>query len=236
MLCLVSAAVWYIQMPKSARLPTLVDLESKSDIDSPYASDSQDTSKHLRRIKKLRASLSQRDRLNNLAQQYRSLENEDAPSTFDHVPEQKEWRIAWREEEQDADWTKRMEKKVKEKARSDLVGKVKIFNLSCRETICRMHLQFEDEIDAETFTSAKQDPDMRYEYRLLNPDDENGDQNQRDKKYNYELLVQRPRPQNLPKRDYSEESSTSSSATGVVSAGSGQNVIQENVIREELGN
>ena len=231
-LCLVSAAVWYTWRPESTKLPTLVNLESKSDIDSPDAFESPGTSKPIHRIKKLRELLSQSDRINNLAQQYPHLEDEDAPSTFDRIPEQKEWRVAWRDEEQDDDWTKRMEKNVKEKARSDLVGKVKIFNLSCHETICRMHLQFEDEIDAETFISAKQDPDMRYEYRLLNPDDETADNDQREKKYNYELLVQRPRPQNLPKRDYSVESNTPSPAAGVVLAGAGQDVVQENVIRE----
>ena len=215
-LCLVSAAVWCILMHGSTKPPASVDLESTSDIDLPYAAERLGNPKGFSRHKELRQLLSQNSRLNDLAQKYRSLEDEDAPSTFDHVPEQKEWRLAWREEGQDDDWTNRMEKEVKEKARSDLVGKVKIFNLSCHETICRMHLQFEDEMDAETFISAKQDPDMRYEYRLLNPDDENQDKNQEEKKYNYELLVQRPRPQNLPKRDHPVESNTPALAAGVV--------------------
>ncbi len=140
----------------------------------------------------------QRDVAGRLISQRRSQDDmsEDPQGTFDNIPEQGEWRVTWINEDQDDEWTKRMKEEVNEKARSLLTGKVESDNLSCRETVCRMHLQFEDMLDAQTFTSAEHDPDLRYEYRLLNPDRE--EESPPGKKYNYEVLVKRLRPKNLP--------------------------------------
>lgn len=109
-------------------------------------------------------------------------------SNEDNIPEQQVWRGDLINEAQDDEWTRLMREELTNKADTLLVGKVDIRHLSCRETVCRMYLQFEDMLDAEAFTMTQNAPDLHYEYQHLNPNAGN------DSRQNYELLVKRERP------------------------------------------
>jgi hypothetical protein len=205
-LCLLVIFVWYSQRSNSLKPSSSGGSTSVSPDASPGGTLKQVASKrHSRQLQNRQALALLRSARKLAAHSKDAIEDElseeEQIAAENNVPEQIAWRNAWIDESQDDEWTKRMEREMNEKASALLVGQIDIRHLSCRETVCRMYLQFEDKLDAETFTFSKHDPALHYEYQLLNPDPEGADEESildKEKKYNYEVLVKRDRPANLP--------------------------------------
>jgi hypothetical protein len=127
------------------------------------------------------------------------LAENEATLAEDNVPEQRVWRATWAHEEPDEEWTHKQSEEVKEKAKSLLAwGSLTVHSLSCRQTVCRMYLQFSDPKDAKAFISAAGDPAMHYEYQDLTPEVSRTDPSRPE--YAYEVLITRPRPEYLAMR------------------------------------
>lgn len=107
----------------------------------------------------------------------------------DNRPEQRQWRATWSKEQHDDDWTHRMQEELRLRASTALQGKVDILDSSCRETLCLIHLQFEDELDAKAFQGAEHPVDYHYEYQTLDP--HRGRDGYDNSEYSYELIVKR---------------------------------------------
>lgn len=107
----------------------------------------------------------------------------------DNRPEQREWRATWSKERHDDDWTQRMAEELRSRATDALQGKLEIVDSSCRETLCLIHLQFEDELDAKAFQGAEHPADYHYEYQTLDP--RRGADGYDNSDYGYELIVKR---------------------------------------------
>jgi hypothetical protein len=118
------------------------------------------------------------------------LAEDEAMRRADTIPEQRVWRAAFAGERQDDAWTKQVREEVEDKSKSLLKGAVKLSGLSCRETVCRMHLQFADQIDAEHFIRAAHDPQLRYQYQSLDPEFDGAGFDRSD--FTYEVLIKRP--------------------------------------------
>jgi hypothetical protein len=124
-------------------------------------------------------------------------ENEEMAKE-DKNPEGREWRLDWIDEKEDAEWTKRMMDDVNHQVDSlGIKGKVQLTNLSCRETICRMYMQFDRAEDASSFTTAVHSDGYQYSYQLLNPP-RPGNENVEKSQSNFEVLIKRERPDDLP--------------------------------------
>lgn len=109
----------------------------------------------------------------------------------DELPEQRVWRAVWAQEQPDAQWAQRVIDEVTRTTRQQVEGDVQLRDLSCRETVCRMYLQFADQLDAEAFRAAPHDPMLQYAYQSLDPafDGAGFDRSN----HTYELLIKRPR-------------------------------------------
>ena len=139
-------------------------------------------------------------------------ENEMMAEEAKNTPEQTEWRNTWIDEGEDVEWTKKMEDEILKKANSLLTGSFDVRHLSCRETVCRMYLQFEGVDDVEAFTSAESPPEYMYGFQHLNPPLSRVKDSQ-GVKYNFELMVKRDRPANLPDNIKSRTAESHSSRT-----------------------
>jgi hypothetical protein len=201
-------AVWYCQKPELPVRRVSLDPETAMGDSSPGVRSPMDAEKLSQRLQKVRefSLLLDRAMKKNLSSRSPDDPDPSADTTTpsenelikaeDNMPEQRVWRSTWFHESQDDDWTQRMRKEVNEKVNSLLAGDVEINHLSCRETVCRMYLQFKDKLDAEAFTSAPYAPDLHYEYQLLNPNADSDSSHE--SRYNYEVLVKRARPADLP--------------------------------------
>lgn len=121
---------------------------------------------------------------------------DEAMAAADNTPEQRLWRITWSTERQDDAWTQRMHDEVQRVARSALQRDLKYYDLSCRETVCRVYLQFTDQLDARAFINAPRDAGPHYEFQSMDPEYTGEGYDRSD--FTYELLVVRERPDGLP--------------------------------------
>jgi hypothetical protein len=122
-------------------------------------------------------------------------ENE-AMAAADNNPEQRVWRTTWSRERQDEAWTQRMHDEVQRTGRSVLEGDLKYYDLSCRETVCRVYLQFADQLDARAFMNVPRGSSTHYEFQSMDPEYTGEGYDRSD--FTYELLVVRARPDDLP--------------------------------------
>lgn len=106
----------------------------------------------------------------------------------DDRPEHR-WRATWHAEPLDADWTQRMQEELQQRAASALSGELQITHASCRQTLCLVHLQFEDTPDAEAFQRAHHAEGLHFEYQSFEPTlNEDGTD---ESKLRYQLVVKR---------------------------------------------
>ncbi len=209
-MCLVVFVAWYSRKPESVERRSTVDSDSAPS--ATASAPSEQRSRHLQTLQELsKVLVYSRNAEPPIAsdaplQESAQLDND---TSIDTVPEDElmpddysleelqlmEWRNTWSDEDLDDNWTRQMREEVDEKTVALLHGEVDVRHLSCRETVCRMYLQFSSKTDADAFTSAEHHPDMQYEYQLLNPHDE-----AEGSIYNYELLVHRERPADLEPR------------------------------------
>jgi hypothetical protein len=110
-----------------------------------------------------------------------------AMRTADHSPEQGEWRKAWSIEQPDPCWTQQIAAELRAKTQAFLHENLALSDLDCRETVCRMELQFADQRDEQALMSAPHDPAQKYEYQSTDP-----------VSHSYELLIKRPELAYLP--------------------------------------
>jgi len=134
------------------------------------------------------------------------VDEDEAMRADDNIPEQRAWRAAWAAEHQDDAWTREITEQVRTRAESLLDGEVRLSDLSCRETICRMYLQFGDQLDAKAFIDAPHDPALHYEYQSLDPEFDGAGFDRSD--YTYEVLIKRSRPVHLAEREPEQTPST----------------------------
>lgn len=202
-LALVVIAVWYVRGLEAVAPESAIQALSTPDDSPSGAPQNIDDEQHARHLQKLKGLLAIRNMERKLAAHQSSatddLTEDEQMAEMTNTRDQIAWRRDWTEEAQDEEWTRRMKEAVKVKAGTLLAGKIGIRDLSCRETVCRMYLQFEDKIDAESFISSEGGSYLQYEYQLLNPDNEDEPDIEKERKYNYEVLVKRDRPGNLPK-------------------------------------
>lgn len=114
----------------------------------------------------------------------------------DNRPEQRAWRTSWSTERKDDAWTQRMHDELQQIGRAVLARDLKYHDLSCRETVCQVYLQFADELDARAFMKAPRDASMHYEFQSMDPEYAGEGYDRSD--FTYELLVVRERPDYLP--------------------------------------
>lgn len=105
------------------------------------------------------------------------------------APELQAWRAAWSTEREDPSWTRQMTRELTQMAESLAYGEVVLSGLSCRQTVCRMQLQFADALDARLFIEAAHDPKLRQAYASVEPADGVGVAKS---EHTYELLIKRP--------------------------------------------
>jgi hypothetical protein len=122
-------------------------------------------------------------------------ENE-AMAAADNNPEQRVWRATWSRERQDDAWTQQMHDEVQRTGRAVLERDLKYYDLSCRETVCRVYLQFTDQLDAQAFMKVPRGSGIHYEFQSMDPEYTGEGYDRSD--FTYELLVVRPRPDGLP--------------------------------------
>jgi hypothetical protein len=118
------------------------------------------------------------------AQQVHEEDGKDDPSA---------WRETWSTERDNPSWNKQVTRELTQMAESLAYGEVVLSDLSCRQTVCRMQLQFADELDARLFMEAPHDPKLRQAYQSVDG---------AKSAHTYELLIKRPSP------DYSPEPGT----------------------------
>ncbi|MDD9970937.1 MAG: hypothetical protein OXR73_32160 [Myxococcales bacterium] len=118
----------------------------------------------------------------------------------DNIPEQRAWRTAFANEEQDDGWTAEVQKELEHKARTVLEDELQVALLSCRETVCRMFLTFNTSRDARAFQDAPHAPDLHYEYQDLSPELQHQDTGR--SSYSYELMIHRQRETVVGARDH----------------------------------
>jgi len=117
------------------------------------------------------------------------VEPDEVMFDYDNRPEQREWRGEFYAERHDAVWTDQMNAQLRERASRALSGELRIAESSCRQTVCRLQLQFDDERDAEAFQKLEHERGFHYELQSLDPfhSGEGGDGTA----FSYELLVKR---------------------------------------------
>lgn len=124
-------------------------------------------------------------------------EENEAMAMADNSSRQRLWRSAYAHEREDEAWTRRTMQGLRKQAAELLDDrKLLISDLSCRETICRMYLQFEDQLDADAFRKAQRDPSLQYEFQSLDPDFKGEGFDRSD--HTYEVMIQRPRSEGQP--------------------------------------
>lgn len=139
----------------------------------------------------------------------------------DQTQQQATWRDKYQTERSDDVWTKRMGRDMTDRAASLLHGNMEMENLDCRETVCRMYLEFKRKVDGETFMSSIDDPKAQYVYQSLGG---NADEGSEPSPYTYELLVKRPLPAGtlqrppLPRPTTLVVGNPNSSASGTVAS------------------
>ena len=120
--------------------------------------------------------------------------DDDESSGEDNSPQRRALRSRFANEREDASWTLRIQSEIDRTSAARLRGPIDVDGLSCRETLCRAYLKFDDELDVAAFQQAPHDPELRYEFQSLDPDyrgegfDNSG--------YTYELMIERPVPAN----------------------------------------
>jgi len=127
---------------------------------------------------------------------------DEAMAAADNNPEQRVWRTSWSRERQDDAWTQQMHDEVQRIGRSVLERDLKYYDLSCRETVCRVYLQFTDQLDAQAFMNAPRGSGLHYEFQSMDPEYTGEGYDRSD--FTYELLVVRVRPDGLPASEPSE--------------------------------
>jgi hypothetical protein len=103
------------------------------------------------------------------------------------------WRQAWSTERDEPSWSKQVTRELTQMAESLAYGEVVLSDLGCRQTVCRMQLQFADELDTRLFMEAPHDPKLRQAYQRVDG---------AKSAHTYELLIKRPNA------DYSPEPGT----------------------------
>ena len=103
------------------------------------------------------------------------------------------WRKTWSAERDNPSWNRQVTRELTQMAESLAYGEVVLSDLSCRQTVCRMQLQFADELDARLFMEAPHDPKLRQAYQRVDG---------AKSAHTYELLIKRP------STDYSPEPGT----------------------------
>ncbi len=117
---------------------------------------------------------------------------DEAIFAADQSPEQGVWRAAWARESQDAAWTQEVVGEVTRSAQSLLQGHLTLNGISCRETVCRMYVQFGDQADADAFIDAPHDQALHYEFQRLDPGSDGNDLDLSSPAY--EVLIKREHP------------------------------------------
>jgi hypothetical protein len=121
-------------------------------------------------------------------QREREFDEDQGMNAFDNTPEQAEWRDTYAKERADPRWTHEMEAEVQQRA-AGLDSKVRLRNLECHETVCRMYLLFADGAAARSYMAAPHPASIRYEYQSLDP--EFGSRAADPKNFTFEVLVHR---------------------------------------------
>jgi hypothetical protein len=117
-------------------------------------------------------------------------EEDEAMEIVDNSSRQRVWRTTYAKERKDPEWTAQMVVEVRKQALEILDNrKLTIQNLSCHKTICRMYLQFEDQLDAQAFQTIKRPATYQYEFQNMDPEfkGEGFDRTN----HTYEVMVQR---------------------------------------------
>lgn len=123
------------------------------------------------------------------------VDEDDAILVEGNVEQQREWRGAWAAEAEDPKWTREVFNELKERGESVVEGDLKLHDLSCRKTVCRLYLQFASRADARAFMAEQTAPALHYEYQRLDPQFE-GDQHPQSA-FEYEVMIVRTEPQRL---------------------------------------
>ena len=114
---------------------------------------------------------------------------DQAMAASDRKPELRAWRQAWSAEDEDESWNRQVRAELR--GVLPLVqGDVTLSDLSCRQTVCRMELQFADQLDAQAFIAAPHDDALQYAYQSMDPSFDGAGFDQSE--YSYELLIKRP--------------------------------------------
>jgi len=121
------------------------------------------------------------------------LEEREAMLAEDRLPEQRAWRSTWLSEEEDEEWTLAMAEEMRRDIATVVTGHVNVRRISCRETVCRLYLDLSDLEDAEAFMAVERDPNLHYEFQLMNPgaDDDVESAEDAAPKHHIEVLVAR---------------------------------------------
>ncbi len=118
-------------------------------------------------------------------------EERDAMLAEDRLPEQAVWRSAWLSEREDEQWTRAMAEEMRLDGETLAHGHLTVRGLSCRETVCRLYLDLSDADDIEAFLAVERDPNLHYEFQLMNPGFEAESDDDPDTDYHFEVLVAR---------------------------------------------
>jgi hypothetical protein len=146
------------------------------------------------------------------------LAEDEAMRRADTEPELRQWRIDFAKERQDEAWTQQVLDDVSAESER-LHGAVRVSDLSCRQTVCRMHLQFADQLDARAFIEAPRARELRYAFQGLDPDFDGEGFDRSD--FTYELLIKRaaaPQTTDTASASSNDEGLYGSASPGVESA------------------
>lgn len=120
------------------------------------------------------------------------LASKEAQLALNTTPDHRARRETWAREKPDERWTSQMRDELAEKVRANVDGDVKVSHLSCRETICRMFLHFNTELDAYKFVATPYAASLDYLFQPLDPNYEVALAERSD--HTHELMIKRPRP------------------------------------------
>jgi hypothetical protein len=126
------------------------------------------------------------------------LDPEDlAMAAHERSPEQRQLRRSWRRQATDEAWTRETLRWFDDAARQrGLAGPITVSQASCRASVCRLYVQFEDELDAQAFIAGPTAPGVRHVYQSLDPDYDGAGFD--DSEYSYEVLIERTLPPGTP--------------------------------------
>jgi len=151
---------------------------------------------------------------------------------------QANWRAIFSSELKNDEWTQSMLLQLRQNAAAVLDNRaVSVYSVDCRETLCRMHLQFEDQLDASAFHAAMRDPSLESEFQSLDPEFDGAGFDRSDN--TYELMVHRPGPKGLGEPSPAERTALETPAGldsgGEAVAGMGAAQVVDGVVQENVG-